>query len=298
MIDLHMHSAYSEDGEFSPVNLVDQCAEKGIRIMSVTDHNCSKANAEAQTAAEKYGIVYIPGIEIDCIYKDVNFHILGYGIDCGNNDFVRIEQNIKKQSMQASLDRLNETQVLGFHVTENDMWTLSKKTYWKETWTGDMFAEVLLKKQEYADHPLLRPYREGGERSDNPYVNFFWDYYSQGKPCYAEIKYPLMKDVIHIIHRNKGIAVLAHPGVNLKGRKYMLDEMPGLGIDGIEAFSSYHSFSQSEYFYGEACKKKLLVTCGSDYHGKTKPSIELGMHGAPPEWVRAAEHANPILVRG
>ena len=39
--------------------------------MSVTDHNCARANIEAQVAAKAKGILYIPGIEIDCIYKEL-----------------------------------------------------------------------------------------------------------------------------------------------------------------------------------------------------------------------------------
>ena len=80
------------------------------------------------------------------------------------------------------------------------MWQKSKDTYWEESWTGDLFAEVILAKPEYAGHPLLRPYREGGGRSDNPYVNFYWDFYSQGKLCYVEMSYPPMEEVIRIIH--------------------------------------------------------------------------------------------------
>ena len=51
MIDLHMHSRYSEDGEFTPLELVEQCAKAGVHMMSVTDHNCVKANEEAQEFA-------------------------------------------------------------------------------------------------------------------------------------------------------------------------------------------------------------------------------------------------------
>lgn len=35
-----------------------------------------------------------------------------------------------------------------------------------------MFGEVLLNDQRYNENSLLKPYRSGGERSDNPYVNF------------------------------------------------------------------------------------------------------------------------------
>lgn len=279
MIDLHIHSRYSEDGEYAPVELVERCSAQGIHIMSVTDHNCARANIEAQAAAKAKGIIYIAGIEIDCVYKDTNFHVLGYGIDYQSKDFERIEKNIEKQSLKASLEMLEKTQLMGFHVTENDMWNISKDCYCQGTWTGEMFAEVLLAKSEYKDCPLLLPYRPGGSRSDNPYVNFYWDYYSQGKPCYAKIEYPTMEEIIDTIHRNHGAAVLAHPGVNLKGKEFLLEEILGLGIDGIEAFSSYHTSEQAEYFYQTACEKQMFVTCGSDFHGKTKPSIGIGKHG-------------------
>lgn len=280
MTDLHIHSKYSDDGEFSPHELVGQCAEKGIRKMSITDHNCVKANEEAAKSAEEKGIVYIPGVEIDCAYQDINFHMLGYGINFLSLDFERIEKNIRNQSYCASLDRLARTKVLGFDkITEEDMRALSKHNYWNESWTGEMFAEVLLAMPEYDAHPLLKPYRPGGERSDNPYVNFYWDYYSQGKPCYAKTDYPSSEEIIDIIHSNHGAAVIAHPGVNFKGKESLLDEILKLGIDGLEAFSSYHSIKQAEYYRRIAQEKHLFITCGSDYHGKTKPSIKIGQHG-------------------
>lgn len=43
MVDLHMHSSYSDDGEYSPQELVRKCFDAGIRVMSVTDHNCVRA---------------------------------------------------------------------------------------------------------------------------------------------------------------------------------------------------------------------------------------------------------------
>lgn len=280
MIDLHMHSRYSDDGEYTASELVEKCAEAGVRVMSVTDHNCAKANEEAQRAAEKKGIRYIPGIEIDCTHRNVNFHVLGYGIDFRIDDFEKIEKDIADQSEQASLERLEKTRALGFtQVMEKDLFTLSENNYWSKSWTGEMFAEVLLAMPEYAEHPLLKPYRPGEARSDNPYVNFYWDYYSQGKPCYVETDFPSMEEIIDTIHRNRGVAVLAHPGVNLKGREELLEDIVKLGIDGIEAFSSYHSPKQAQRFYRAAREQGIFVTSGSDYHGKTKPAIEIGGHG-------------------
>jgi predicted metal-dependent phosphoesterase TrpH len=278
-IDLHMHSRYSDDGEFTPTELVEKCAASGIRTMSVTDHNSVLANAEAQKVAKIKGISYIPGIEIDCVIQDTNLHVLGYGINDQNIDFDRIENNINDQSINASLIMLEKTQALGFRITENDMWEVSKHNFRQESWTGEMFAEVLLNKQEYDNHPLLRPYRKGGARSNNPYVNFYWDFYSRGKPCYIKMEYPSLEEVINIIHRNGGKAVLAHPGVNLNDQCELLRQIVNMGLDGLEAFSSYHTPSQAYHYLKEALDLKLFVTCGSDFHGKTKPAISLGQHG-------------------
>lgn len=283
MIDLHMHSRYSNDGEFTPRELVEKCTAQGIRMMSVTDHNCVRANTEAIASAKENGIAYLTGIEIDCTYETMNFHMLGYGIDYVSSDFDAIEKHVREQGAEVSLKMLAKTQELGFHVTENEMWHLSKDSYWPETWTGEMFAEALLSKPEYTNHPLLLPYRSGGKRSDNPYVNFYWDFYAQGKPCCAEIRYPAMAEIIDIIHSNNGLAVLAHPYTNLRRNHDILERIISLGIDGIEAYSSYHSPIQADNTALAAGQHHLFTTCGSDFHGKTKPAIRLGMHGCPPE---------------
>lgn len=279
-IDLHMHSSYSDDGEFSPEQLVRQCAEAGVKVMAISDHNCARANEEARRAARAAGIAYISAIEIDCVFEGVNLHLLGYGIDDKSADFAEIEQRVRRQGRAASEEMLAKTRALGFDISREEMEKVAADGIWQESWTGEMFAEVLLEKPEYQNHPLLLPYRAGGERSDNPFVNFYWDYYSQGKPCYAHIDYPSLARAMEIIHENGGRAVLAHPGINLKGRGELLEAIARAGLNGVEAFSSYHSPEDAAYFYDAARGLRLFVTCGSDYHGKTKPAISLGGHGS------------------
>lgn len=283
MIDLHMHSRFSEDGQFTPQQLVEQCAAAGITVMSITDHNTARVNETAEIAARQIGIQYVPGIEIDCLFENTGFHILGYGIDYRSEDFIRIEENVVSQACAVSEKLLQKTRALGFDLSEAEMCRAAAGMEHPEVWTGELFAEVLLAKPEYRDHPLLLPYRPGGRRSDNPYVNFYWDYYAQGKPCHAQIHYPGVQEVLEIIHRNRGLAVLAHPGVNLKGREELLNPLLSLGLDGIEACSSYHTPEQASFFWEAAKRHNLFVTCGSDYHGKTKPSVKLGGYSQIPD---------------
>ena len=83
MIDLHMHSSYSADAEFTPSVLAKMCAEQGVTLMAVTDHNSARANTEAREAAKERGIAYLSGIEIDCLFEDTALQCWDTGLTRG-----------------------------------------------------------------------------------------------------------------------------------------------------------------------------------------------------------------------
>ena len=89
-----------------------------------------------------------------------------------------------------------------------------------------------------------------------------------------------LTDAVRLVADTGGVPVLAHPGQSLRGRENLVDAVVEHGILGIEAYSSYHSHDQRAHWLGEAERLGLFVTCGSDFHGKTKPAIRLGRHGA------------------
>ncbi|MGI6500524.1 MAG: PHP domain-containing protein [Anaerostipes sp.] len=272
-IDLHMHSKYSDDGEFTPSKLVEKCKEQGVKIMAIADHNLLCANEEGKKRAEELGIKYIPAIEIDCSFKEVNLHVLGYGIPLDDPYLKELGNNIFQQEIRLSSEKIKLTKELGFDISKEELDQLSDNG----VYTGEMIGEVLLGKEEYKNHPLLMPYRKGNKRADNPYVNFYWDYYSQGKPCYTKVLFPDYKEVVKRIHQGGGKAVLAHPGANLEGQFEVFDDMmKEEPLDGVEAFSNYHDKKTMEYFYNKGKEYKIMTTCGSDFHGKTKPAIQLG----------------------
>ena len=70
-IDMHMHSFYSDDGEFTPSELVKKCHESGVRIMAIADHNTVKAIDEAIKEAQKYNINYIINIISTLNFKKI-----------------------------------------------------------------------------------------------------------------------------------------------------------------------------------------------------------------------------------
>lgn len=271
-IDLHMHSFYSDDGEFSPKELVDLCIGKGIKYFSIADHNSVKGIKEAKEYCKDKEINIIPAVELDCTIDGVNLHVLGYGIDYNNDIFDRIEDDIIVQEQGASKKRMKLIRELGIDFSDEVIKKLSKNG----VVNGEMIAEAAMEFDKDKKNPLLQPYYENGTRSDNPYVNFYWDYCAQGKPAYAEVKYISLEKAIEVIKTSGGIPVLAHPGNNVKEKHSLLEAIRVCGIEGIEVYSSYHSKEQVEYYKEYAMRHKLILTCGSDFHGKTKPSIAIG----------------------
>lgn len=272
VIDLHMHSLWSDDGEFTVQELVDMCLSKKLTYFSISDHNRAKAGAEAIEYIKDKNIRFIPGIELDCDYQGTNLHILGYGIDHAAPVYEEIHSAIHQQGLEASKKRLAAVRKLGLVIDEETIWKLSANG----VIGGEMLAEAALMNSENDNSDILKPYRPGGARSDNPLVNFHWDYCAQGKPAYAHIDFISLDEAVATIHKTGGVAVLAHPGNNTKENIAMLDGIIAGGIDGIEVYSSYHNTKQIDFYRDLAAANRLLITCGSDFHGKIKPAIFIG----------------------
>lgn len=271
-IDLHMHSYYSDDGEFEPKQLIDLCLEKNIKYFSIADHNSVRGIKEAKEYCVGKNINIIPAIELDCTFNEINLHVLGYGIDYDKTVFYDIEDNIIKQEQFASKKRMKLVKELGIDFSDEVINSLSRNG----VVNGEMIAEAAMEFDKNHENPLLMPYYENGSRSDNPYVNFYWDYCAQGKAAYAEVNFISLQEAINIIEESGGIPILAHPGNNIKENINLLEQIISCGIKGIEVYSSYHSKEQVEFYKKFSLKHKLLLTCGSDFHGKTKPSIVIG----------------------
>ncbi|MDL2229512.1 PHP domain-containing protein [Treponema sp. OttesenSCG-928-L16] len=276
LMDLHIHSKYSCDGEYSPSDLAGMAAAAGIEVMALTDHNTTGGIREALEAGAKNGIKVIPGIELDCMFKGHIFHVLGYGIDPNFPALDVLYIDVRRQEAAAARERIRLINKAGIELDETE--ALSSAVHGCFV-TGELIAELVLNKSGAKKNPLLRPYLPGGSRSDNPYVNFYWDFCAQGKKAYVPITYIALEKAVSIIRLAGGISVLAHPGQNLKGKYEWLADIIRAGIDGIEAYSSYHSSEECIYFAGAAEKHKLLVSGGSDFHGKTKPAVKMGSFG-------------------
>lgn len=271
--DLHIHSIYSNDGEHSISKIIELLLESGVDTFSITDHNKVGGSREAKgLEAPEVGLNFIPGIEIDCNYKGTDIHLLGYQINLNSTDFDTLELNFRQKHMDAIPKMISNLEKLGIEIDQDEL----MKESGGEPPSAELFAELLIQNPDQHSNPRLKPYLPGGERSDMPLVNFYLDFFAQGKPAYVKFDHLDFKDAVALVRSNGGIPIIAHPGLNLKGREEVVNELMDHGAAGLEVFNNYHNDKQVAYFASETSKRDALMTCGSDFHGKIKPLISLG----------------------
>lgn len=274
-----MHTTISNDGTYSPETIIQMCHEAGLEIVALADHNSTKAFRIAKPIADAYGMKLIPAVELDCHIDGINLHVLGYGINPNHPTFDAYEEEILTQERNSSQFVVNKIRELGIHLEDKAL----NRVQIHGVITGEMIAEVALEDSKNDNNELLVPYREGGSRSQNPLVNFYWDYCAQGKVAYYPIQFRTIDEIIQMINDAGGFAILAHPGNNIKTNVDVFKKIIDKGVIGVEVYSSYHSPEVIEHYHALALEHDLIMTLGSDFHGKTKPSIHLGKFSIPDE---------------
>ncbi len=270
--DLHIHSRHSNDGELEVEEIVKRANLAGLSVLSITDHNIVSGTAEALELCLKWDIKFVPGIEIDCQYQGIDMHLLGYQIDWHNEEIVALEAIATEKMMDAVPKMIKSLALAGIEINEDELMEKAGPMLP----SPELFAEVLMANPDYHSNTLLKPYLEGGERGDMPYINFYLDYFAQGKPAYVKIEHMSFIEAVQIIKNSGGIPVVAHPGLNFKEQEKLVSELLKEGAAGLEVFNNYHHIDQMEYFASLCRESGSLMTGGSDFHGKTKPLIKLG----------------------
>ncbi|PKM67363.1 MAG: hypothetical protein CVU94_06505 [Firmicutes bacterium HGW-Firmicutes-19] len=273
--DLHIHTRYSFDGETSVSDIFSMAKKRQLDCIALTDHNDVRANIEACVFDRS---LWIPGIEIDCYYKSNIVHIVGLGIDFNSAIYRTIASNYLNELeriMNIRIHVFNRLFDLNMHINQ-----IRNKN------PGKLITNVEITRymfEQYPKHPQFQKYLNILPGT-NPIADFYWDFCAIGKPGYVKMVLPDARDVIHYIHQTRGIAILAHPMISVKS----LEDVKELkSLDGIEVYCSYHDQQQGLKVKQFAEDQNLLISAGSDYHGKNKPSINLGdthEEGSSEEW--------------
>lgn len=279
LFDLHSHTNAS-DGLLSSEELVERAAQKGVDVLAITDHDSVAGLHLAQVAIAQKNLPLrlINGIEISCIWENIEIHIVGLNID--PNAFALqnlIEQQAIRRYERAKniAHRLAKLQIVDAFegvqaLAVNSSITRAHFARW-------MVNQGLVKNQQ----------------------NAFKQYLSKGKRAYVPPNWCSMQEAIDIIHQAKGKAVLAHPNhyeLTTKWLKRLLQVFAQANGDAMEVACSQQSIQARCLLANYANQYQLLSSQGSDFHYPS-PWIELGRNlylvkgctGVWSSWERAME---------
>jgi predicted metal-dependent phosphoesterase TrpH len=260
-LDLHLHTTFS-DGSFSPAQVLEMARASGVSAAAITDHDTIDGIADALAAAGPLGIEVVPGIEISARFREASdeteLHVLGYFVDWQNLDFQTRLAHLRTTRHTRNpliIDKLNS---LGIEISYDEVLALAG--------TGAVgrphIARILM------DKGYVRSAKEAFDR-----------YLAAGAAAYVPRELPDPADAIAMIRAAGGVPVLAHPSwlERLDNGVYKTCERLKLhGLLGMEVHYSTHKPEQTAQYLDTAKRLELLVTGGSDFHGVTKPDIEVG----------------------
>ena len=282
-IDLHMHTCYS-DGSDTPWQLVAKAAQQGLHSIAITDHDTVAAFPEARQAGVMHGVEVLAGIELSVQYEHYHdVHMLGYLFDPQHERLGRQLQYLQEQRVQrgmAILARVNaclaqrgQTPLDTAQVLQDVHGTLTRPHVAKA-----LIAQGYVRNMEEAFREFLIP-------CDVPKAALS-----------PEAAVALMAEA-------GGVCVLAHPGV-LSSEPKELERLIGtfktLGMVGLEAYHHSHEPGCVDFLLRCARRYGLVVTGGSDYHGRSY-GAQLGETGPgepiPGHLLADLQHARSILRR-
>lgn len=273
LIDLHTHTTAS-DGLYSPADLVKKAKKVGLVALGIADHDSINGLSEAMLEGEKIGLEIVPGAEITTYWAEQNrreFHLLGYYMDLKGkilNSTLDYYQKVREERGKKIVAKLRK---LGFVITYERVRELA----------GGAVGRPHLARA------VLEEKRNEGKLKDifgqMPNLSeFIRAYLIAGTPAYVEKAGMEPRETIDFIHQNKGVAILAHPGWDLKiGEEETIKQFADWGADGIEAIHGKETKEDAlaciKYFSRLADKYNLLITGGSDFHADREGESGAGL---------------------
>lgn len=254
-VDLHIHTTAS-DGTWTPEELIEQAKLHKLGAIAVTDHDSVDNVAKTHQLALANGIKYIPGVELNSTKADINFHVLGYGLDITNKPL--------QELMQHNIKLLENKDVQSIQLLEKEGWPVSTAEFLHYTYDprrGGWAALAYL-----IDKGLCTGVNDFFKR-------IFTPEHDLGFP-----EFPSIEEVIACIHQAGGVAICAHAasGFHGPGLDNVINLLRNEKFDGFECFHSNHTEADTARLLQHCHKHNLLISGGSDCHGAFVPGRTLG----------------------
>lgn len=305
--ELHAHTVCS-DGNDTPYELIENASARGIRVLALTDHDVIPPESvvlpngetrEITSYASERGICLIRGVEFSCETDIEDVHLLGLACDWTAPELIeqaRLIVESKEEAYTETIRRLNER---GYAMTMDEVLTVGNHKIPLADLQKKRIFDVLAQKgyaKDWSEAKLL-------VREDKYFA--------------VKRKKPSVLDIIDIVHRAGGIAILAHPylideTVLWQGEKVprwtVLDALIAHSLDGMEVRYTYDKTickdtRPREVIWEEVRGRiagRVFASGGSDYHNDAKKGAknprELGECGLTMEEFLAIPKLKALYV--
>ncbi len=271
MIDLHMHTTYS-DGTESCETVLKKCQEKNLNYISITDHNTARAYEELEKMdfLSLFKGKIIPGIELNTKALNIPIEILGYGIDYKKMNELATKVYIPpKERNLIEFKRLYDKCIKYGIVLDKDC----ANSYDPNTFASGFFHKEIIKHEENKNLLSL----EAWDSSKIFYRQFMSD---PNMPLYVKMDdlVPDFNTASNLVRQAGGLVFIPHIFEYRNNAepilKYILDNFK---IDGIECYYTTFTQEQHERVLNVCKKRNLFISGGSDFHGTIKPDVDIGV---------------------
>jgi predicted metal-dependent phosphoesterase TrpH len=272
LVDFHIHSNLSCDGDYSPAELVGFARDKGFRAISIADHDTVAAYPEAEELGRAAGVEVIPSLEITTLYGVREFHLLLPFVDRRSPALEAIIEAQARSRTEEAMARVEKLRALGFSLT----WDEVREKANGSPPLGVKIAQILLDKPENEKNPALEFFYRDENRAYGPYM-FYKEFFTEGKHAFVPKNFIALLDVLAAAAATGGVPVLSHPGAYFQQTTW--DDARALrecGLAGLEVYTSYHTPEQVRHYRSMAESLDLVTTAGSDFHGRIKPHVAFG----------------------
>ena len=276
MIDLHIHTNCS-DGSDTVEELLKKAEDRHLEYISITDHDTCEAYEKLRkiNIKEIYSGKLIPGIEIKCSYQKRTIEVLGYKINTEKmqeqlNEFYKGKS---REDLQKKYFNLLYEKCLKMGLT------LSKKE--EIEWNP---------KNDWASLTIYTDLKKYETNQSKVPVDMWEDFSGFNRKYCANPEhalyidksqdYPSLQQTIEMIKKADGLVFLPHIFKYkwVENPKKFIDEiLDNYPIEGMECFYTDFSEEQTDYLIKLCNERGLLKSGGSDYHGKNKERIQLGI---------------------
>ena len=248
-IDLHTHSNHS-DGTLTPIQLVQKANERGLEIISLTDHDSVNGIKEAAAYAKELGMEVVTGLEISTDLDDKEIHLLAYFIDIEHEELQKYLSFFRDERMHRAKRIVQKLRNLGLSIKLDDVIDRAQNSA-----IGRPHIAYAL-----VDLGIIQNYQQAFEK-----------YIGDGGPAFERKIHVSPQSALKLINDAGGLSFIAHPGYM---KENLILSLIKAGVDGIECVHPAHSENQVQFYRGIVNQYCLLESGGSDFHGGKKADDE------------------------